>query len=145
MTQIYDPTRHGNRRHLRVPLAVVAAAVVIGAVIVTVFLTTGSHHAKPSTPGTVFTTASPLAETSTTCDTGTLADNDHTLVIDMAGDEAGSGTATIDDVLCILDELDVPQAIITRMESTRALDGMQSAPGPHTKPRGPTTQTTAWT
>lgn len=45
----------------------------------------------------------------------------------MAGGEVGSGHATIDDVVCVLTELDAPRSILARMESIRALDGMQTA------------------
>jgi hypothetical protein len=125
MTQTYE---RGNRRIMWAPLAVVAAAVIIGGIIATVFLTTKStHNAGSTNPGTLFNTTSPLAETSRTCTAGILADDDHTLVVDMAGDDPGTGTETFDGVLCVLDELDAPQSLVSRMESTRALDGMQSA------------------
>jgi hypothetical protein len=131
MTQIYKPARRGNRRNLWAPLAVVTTAVIIGAIIATVFLTTKSTHhtgsTNPGNPGTLFNAPSPLAETSTTCDAGILADDDHTLVVDMAGEDTSTGIETFDGVLCVLDDLDAPQALVARMESTRALDGMQSA------------------
>jgi len=127
MTQTYA---HGNRRrNLWASLVVVAAALIIGTIFVTLFLTTKAttHHTGATNPGSLFNVPNPLAKTSTTCGVGTLADDDHTLVVDMAGEEPGSGTETFDGVLCVLDELDVPQSLIARMESTRALDGMQSA------------------
>jgi hypothetical protein len=125
MTQTYA---HGNRRRNLWASLVVVAALIIGAIVVTLFLTTKSdHHTGSTNPGTLFNVPSPLAETSTTCGAGILADDDHTLVVDMAGEELGTGTETFDGVLCVLDELDVPQSLIARMESTRALDGMQSA------------------
>jgi hypothetical protein len=45
----------------------------------------------------------------------------------MAGEDIGTGTATVDDVVCVLDELEAPKSVLAQMSSTRALDGMQSA------------------
>lgn len=125
MTQTYEPTHHTNRRHVWVPLAVAAGTIAIAVIIATILLTPSSGDAQPGS--TLFTSTSPLADASTSCTAGTLADDDHTLVVDMAGQEAGTGAATIDDVLCVLSELEAPQAIVAQMEATRALDGMQSA------------------
>jgi hypothetical protein len=126
MKQIYAPS--GNRRVLWAPLTVVAAAIVIGGIVATVALTTTSNGSSTGTEpaAALFNPTSPLADASTICTAGTLADDDHTLVVDMMGEEPGTGTATIDDTLCVLDELEAPQAVISQMESTRALDGMQS-------------------
>lgn len=119
MTQVYEP----RRRVSRAPLAVLAAAAVAGGIIVAIVLANDSGGSE----ATLFNTVNPLAEAATTCDAGALADQDHTLLVDMAGDNAGTGTDTIDGFLCVLAELEAPQAILARMESTRALDGMQSA------------------
>lgn len=125
MTQIHTPTHPDNHRKRRAILAVLAGAVITAAIIATVILTTSSDDAQPN--GVLFAVTAPLADASTTCTAGTLADDDHTLVVDMGGEELGTGEATIEDVLCLLAELEAPQAILARMESTRALDGMQSA------------------
>ncbi len=45
----------------------------------------------------------------------------------MASEEPGGGTATIDDITCVMDELEAPESVLAQMGSTRALDGMQSA------------------
>jgi len=131
MTQIYAPPRPDSRRKRRAPLAVLAGTVITAGIIATVVLTTSSDDPKQRdlSDGTqiLFAVTAPLADASTTCTAGTLADDDHTLVVDMAGEEMGTGAATIEDVLCVLAELEAPQAILARMESTRALDGMQSA------------------
>ncbi|MEL7975770.1 hypothetical protein AAG589_07880 [Isoptericola sp. F-RaC21] len=55
----------------------------------------------------------------------TLADDDHTLVIDTQGDDDYEG-ADIETLAGILYQLDVPTRVVTLIESTRALDGMQS-------------------
>jgi hypothetical protein len=103
------------------------AIVVIGSIIATVLLTTSSDNKRSGTSTGLFAATNPLADAATTCNTGTLGDNDQTLLIDMAGEETGSGTATIDEITCVLGELEAPQSVLAQMDSTRALDGMQSA------------------
>jgi hypothetical protein len=61
------------------------------------------------------------------CSAGDLADDDHTLIIDVGGEAYGSGDDIVDGLACVLDALDTPQSVISQMESTRALDGMQTA------------------
>lgn len=119
-----------SRTRLWAPLAVVAAAVVIGGIITVVVLT--AEPDRPAAAGNnpfqaALATAPPLKTASTECTTGTLADENQTLVIDMAGEDYGSGTATYADVECVLDKLEAPQSILAKMGSTRALDGMQTA------------------
>lgn len=127
MIQTYEPTHQASRRILRMPLILTAAVVVVAGIIATVFMTTTTSTAGSPHPASGFTMPNPLADTSQTCTTGTLGDNDHTLIVDMAGEEPGTGTATIEDILCVLAELEAPQSVLAQMESTRALDGMQSA------------------
>lgn len=118
------------RTRLWAPLAVVIAATVVGAIITVVVLTTDSK--KSTSAGTNplqvgLVTEAPLKKASAECAAGTLADENETLVIDMAGEDYGSGTATFADIECVLDELAAPQSIVAKMGSTRALDGMQTA------------------
>lgn len=68
-----------------------------------------------------------LADAARSCSAGELADDDHTLMLDMMGEDYGSGSETIEDVACVLAALDAPSAVAYRMDGTRALDGMQSA------------------
>jgi hypothetical protein len=53
-----------------------------------------------------------------------LMDDGNSLLLDMAGEESG-GLETA-SMACVLVALDVPDATISRMDSTRALDGRQS-------------------
>ena len=53
-----------------------------------------------------------------------LGDEGYTLSVDAKGDDESRG-AKIDDVACILFALDVSDAIVSRIDSTRALDGTQ--------------------
>jgi hypothetical protein len=57
---------------------------------------------------------------------GELADGDKTLVLDMEGKKAGSGTGTIGDLTCVLGHLHAPAYVTAEMEKTRALDGRQT-------------------
>lgn len=71
---------------------------------------------------------SPFEAALEACDSplwATLGDDGDTLVLDMEGDE--SVGMNITDTVCILTELDVPQSVISRMDNTRALDGVQTA------------------
>jgi hypothetical protein len=53
------------------------------------------------------------------------ADDGRTLIVDMEGEEDLAG-ATIDQIACVLFELSIPTSITARMDSTRALDGVQT-------------------
>jgi len=55
----------------------------------------------------------------------TRGDQERTLDLDGVGEDS-LGLA-FDEQLCILDALDVPDSVISKMESTRALDGRQEA------------------
>lgn len=74
----------------------------------------------------------PFWEASKYCDRlenygGVVADGGSTLTFDMQGDDFGSGDGTVEALQCLLFELKVPDYVITMMDSTRALDGRQSA------------------
>jgi hypothetical protein len=69
----------------------------------------------------------PLRQAFAACHSGDLADADHTLVIDTAGEDYGTGSDTVDGLMCTLGKLSTPQAVIAQLEQTRALDGMQTA------------------
>lgn len=78
-----------------------------------------------SSPDTFF--LSPLAHAKNECTAGELADENTTLIIDVQGEDVGSGSLSFDALYCVLAELDTPSYVISQIESTRALDGMQSA------------------
>jgi hypothetical protein len=54
-----------------------------------------------------------------------VADDGASLLIDGDGEE--SSGASLDDIVLTLGLLDTPSSVVTRMSSTRALDGMQDA------------------
>jgi len=53
-----------------------------------------------------------------------VGDGGNTLSIDSKGENDASG-ADITDIVCVLVALDVSDAVISRLDSTRALDGRQ--------------------
>ena len=72
-----------------------------------------------------------LADASSTCElnftTGaTLGDGGRTLMLDTKGEEDSSGVS-IEKVACVLSTVDTPDAVISALDSTRALDGRQHA------------------
>ncbi|MBN8883006.1 MAG: hypothetical protein J0H73_11915 [Salana multivorans] len=76
--------------------------------------------------------ATPLESAVEACDLGdkshvaSLRDGGRTLLLDNKGDEDVLGLDVF-DIACVLDELRAPSSVIAKMDSTRALDGMQSA------------------
>jgi hypothetical protein len=69
----------------------------------------------------------PLVHAKNECAAGQLADEDTTLIIDVQGEDLDSGSISFDALFCVLAELDTPSYVISQIEGTRALDGMQSA------------------
>jgi len=54
-----------------------------------------------------------------------VGDEGQSVSMDSVGEE--SAGADYSDILCVLDELDVPDSVLNRINSTRALDGRQTA------------------
>lgn len=54
-------------------------------------------------------------------------DADAILLAELGREDTSAAGATLEEVGCILDRLDTPDSVIARMDSTRALDGMQDA------------------
>lgn len=44
----------------------------------------------------------------------------------MEGEAAGSGDLSIEDTVCVLSQLDVPDRVVSLMDSTTSLDGRQT-------------------
>lgn len=73
---------------------------------------------------------SPIAAAIETCEVETnlwisVGDSGDSLSMDSFGEETDG--ADFDDIFCMLDELDTPDSVIKRINSTRALDGRQNA------------------
>jgi hypothetical protein len=56
-------------------------------------------------------------------------DNGTSLILGTPGEEDTAGVP-LTQVACVLDRLDVPDAVIAQMDGTRALDGRQTAEWP---------------
>jgi len=70
----------------------------------------------------------PLRQASVSCGhVGELGDNDQTLILDGAGEEAGSGNVDQVAMECVLRELKTPAYVLGQIEQTRALDGQMNA------------------
>jgi hypothetical protein len=86
----------------------------------------GAGKAEPKTSPT----PKPLEQAKATCaassDAVEVGDGGKTLTIDGKGKKDFSGLETT-QVVCILKALKVSDAVISQMDSTRALDGRQSA------------------
>jgi hypothetical protein len=76
--------------------------------------------------------SSPLQKAYDTCSSGgyrsgiELADQGRSILIDGEPQDSTVG-ASISDIFCVLDALDVPDSVIARMERTTALQGQQEA------------------
>lgn len=72
----------------------------------------------------------PLDEARETCAPATsnvrIGDKGHTLIIDRAWADSGAGASST-QVLCIFDEIELPDYVFSQIEGTRALDGRQEA------------------
>ena len=54
---------------------------------------------------------------------GAIGDDGSSLELDMEGEDFGSGDLSYTNVACVLSELDVPDSVVSKMDSTRSLDG----------------------
>jgi hypothetical protein len=72
----------------------------------------------------------PLGGAVNICGTGggmVNGDGGRTLIMDTPGEDAASGDVPLADAFCVLGYLHVPDSVLQHIESTRALDGMQTA------------------
>jgi hypothetical protein len=131
------PAAHRRGRRLPgVPVAL-GATVVVALVAVVVLTTNGRDATPPASPGTPgVNQASPealqtaLDAAKETCAAHTpavsLGDGGRSLIVERIAAEVNAG-ADIDELVCILTRIDVPDAVVSQMEGTRALDGRQQA------------------
>jgi hypothetical protein len=82
----------------------------------------GDSQGQVPSEGTRLETA---ADASTSSVGIEVKDDGHTLTIDTEGEDTGG--ASIEALAAVLYALDTPDAVIARMDSTRALDGRQDA------------------
>jgi PASTA domain len=55
-----------------------------------------------------------------------VGDEGASLDLDMEGDDYGSGDLDYANVACVLNELEIPDSVMSKMGATRSLDGRQS-------------------
>jgi hypothetical protein len=108
---------------------VVAAAVLAaGGITTTIALASGDGGGPAAVLNPVAERTTPLEEARGYCAPGdtdlALGDEGRSMTITGAGHYSG---ADIEDVACVLDQLDIPDSVVARIDSTRALDGMQEA------------------
>ena len=106
----------------------------IGAVCLAVGLVTGIVGSVLAVQGVgvvaSLQASSAMTDATDTCDVLldgfiVLGDEGQSLSMQSAGEE--SAGADVGDMICVLDELDMPDSVLSRISSTRALDGRQSA------------------
>jgi hypothetical protein len=131
---MYQPPQmvqnHGLRKSLLWPwLAGIIALVVVAGTFTVAFWITADDGVRnvAGTPVALRGADTPLRQAFSACHSGDLADADRTLVIDTSGEDYGTGSDTVDGLMCTLGELGTPQAVIAQLEHTRTLDGMQTA------------------
>jgi hypothetical protein len=54
---------------------------------------------------------------------GAVGDDGSSLELDMEGEDYGSGELSFTNIACALEELDIPDSVMSKMDSTRSLDG----------------------
>lgn len=104
-----------RRNPLLIPLILVS---VLAGVMTVLYALTFMDTARPNLALTHAVEACPASDYITVVDEGTA------LIITTEGTE--SYGASINDMACVLTELDMPLNIINRLDTTRALDGTQT-------------------
>jgi hypothetical protein len=114
------PTRP-NKRAIG-PWILFLSALLVGSVVVTVVLLTRGDSSAPAFP-------TALEKVSQACDLpssyATIGDGGRTLTVRGAGEKKNGLTWT--QIGCVLDSTKMPDSVRGQFDSTRALDGMQSA------------------
>lgn len=90
---------------------------------------TASPQAKPVATAAATQAEPPVEVAVKKCSPFLTGDNGHSISLDGQGkDETANTTkASTEQIACILTELKAPDYVIAKMDSTRALDGMQNA------------------
>lgn len=127
--ELESPPPHAPRR--RWPLVAGAVAVIVATAVVssaaTAFVLREEGDSGDASDG-----PTALESAEDTCVSGRplgaldLGDDGRSMSISRAGADEDPGL-DIDDVACILTELEVPDAVVARIDSTRALDGTRDA------------------
>ena len=126
-----SPASHRRKRRRGLMMAAAGAGTVLAIALVYV----GVRYEGSGRPGAAAPSPTAPAETrlqsaKRECAPGdtyvTLGDSGTSMVISGVAAEETLG-ASLTELACLLDELDVPDAVVSHMETTRALDGRQEA------------------
>jgi hypothetical protein len=123
-----DPEISGTTTKTRPPW-LVPSIVAGGVIIILVILIIANSLGKSSRLQVLSEAASACGITSTTSPSldSIVRDDGRTLILDGIGEESGSGSVPILVQLCVLQELNIPDAVMAQIKTTRALDGRQTA------------------
>ncbi|SIT74172.1 hypothetical protein [Microbacterium sp. RU33B] len=114
------------------PAAAGVAGLVIGGLVaslITAAVVTASHEAAADAAVVAAEDARStlFADAARTCGAGDVLDDGRTFVVDVEGEDAGSGDVSLSKLDCLFARIGVPSSVQTKMYDTRALDGRQSA------------------
>lgn len=119
-----DTARALSKREVTIGTVGAALGIIMGVV-----LSIGVASAVNATHS--FPAGTPMKDAAKACDVpGTsrwIALGDGGRSISMKSDGEKSEGADLSQIMCVLAELDTPDSVISRMDSTRALDGRQAA------------------
>lgn len=70
----------------------------------------------------------PIAQATVDCEVPLIfvGDEGRTLSFDMEGEDPDSGNGTVEQAVCLLNELDAPDSLVSKMSKTTAMDGTQT-------------------
>ncbi|MCR6649774.1 MAG: DUF2510 domain-containing protein [Cellulomonas sp.] len=113
-----EPADEAKRRPRRALFLIAGAAVIVIAAVVVLVITQAN---KPSRLQAAFDECGMEKRVG-----AEITDDGHTVLLDQKGEEDADGLDII-EVGCFLYAVDVPSSVSAQMDSTRALDGRQSA------------------
>lgn len=114
------------------PAATGLAGLVVGAIvasfITTAAVTTAHEAANDAEIAAVEEAKSTLfASAKSACGGGQVLDDGRAFVVDVEGEDAGSGDVSLSQLDCLFERVGVPSSVKEKMYQTRSLDGRQSA------------------
>lgn len=123
-----------SRPRLLIPLAAGVAGLIVGAVLgssITGAVTAAQHEAaeKAAIAAAEAAKSTFFADAAQRCGAAgvvEIADEGRTMIVDGEGEDFGSGDVTFTKLDCLLDEVNVPASVRSKMYATRSLDGRQS-------------------
>lgn len=119
------PSRPARRRATWIAVAVVV--LLLGGLGAFLVLGSNDNSSTDTSSAEASDDASPIEAAAQSCGVeANVGDNGSSIEFDTTGEEDYSGDG-FEDVACVLKALDAPDRVVSRMDSTRALDGTQDA------------------